>query len=63
MIRELVSRNVEKLAKYRTGPECGEETAGYVLDEDVGDGVAKLPSGELVDGHAFFSWSCDESLK
>ena len=31
MIRELVSRNVEKLAKYRTGPECGEETVATYL--------------------------------
>ena len=34
-----------------------------MLDEGVGDVVPELASGERVDGDAFLSWSCCESLK
>ena len=34
-----------------------------MLDEDVGDSVTKMASGERVDDDAFLSWSCCESLK
>ena len=52
MIRELVSRIVEKLAKCLADPVCGEGAAGHVRDEDVSDGAAELASGERVDGDA-----------
>ena len=38
-------------------------TIGHILDEDVGDVVAELASGERVDVGACLSWSCCESWK
>ena len=63
MIHMLVSRVVEKLANYLAGPDCGEHSVVHMLDEDVGDGVAELASGERVRDDAFLSWSGCESLK
>ena len=47
ILRELVSRIVEKLAQYLAGPDCGEHAVGHMLDEAVGDGAAELAFGEL----------------
>ena len=58
MIRELILRNVEKLAKYFAGPDCGEDTVGHMIDESADDTVAKLASGELVHSDAVPSLSC-----
>ena len=59
----LVSRIVEKLANYLTGLDCGGRAVGHMLDEDVGDGVAELASGERADGDSFLSWSCCDRFK
>ena len=63
MARKLVPRIVAKLAKYLAGPDWCEDVVGHILDEDVGASVAELASGERVDGDAFPSWSCGDSLK
>ena len=55
MIRKLVSRIVQKRAKYLPGPDCSEDTVGHMLDEDIGGGIAELTSGERLDGDAFRS--------
>ena len=36
MMRKLVSRIVEKLAKYLAGSDCVQDAVGHMLDEDVG---------------------------
>ena len=41
-IGDLVSRVVEKLAKYPAGTDCSEDAVGHMLDEEVGGGVAEL---------------------
>ena len=56
IMRKLISRIVQKLAMYMSGPDCGEDAVGHMLDESVGGGVAELASGERVDGDAFLSW-------
>ena len=63
MIRELFLRIVEKLAKHVAGPDCGEGAVDHMFGEDIGDVVAELTSGGMLDGDAFLSWSCCESLK
>ena len=67
ILRELVSRIVEKLAQYLAGPDCGEHAVGHMLDEAVGDGAAELAFKNLVnyvlDGDALFSWPCDGSFE
>ena len=60
MIRKLDSRFMFPL--YPASPDCGEDAVGRILDEDVGGGFTEIASGEPVDGNAFHSWSCCESL-
>ena len=52
---ELVPCMVEKLTMYRSGPSCGGDLGGHLLDEGVGNGAAELTCGELVDDGAFRS--------
>ena len=61
-IGDLVSRVVEKLAKYPAGTDCSEDAVGHMLDEEVGGGVAELSACKWVyagasrSGHAVKCW-------